>query len=143
MRDLNKLIYTTIRVDPTYKTLTGATTSDPRIYKLRTPMKVLLNPDDVKAYSVYGMMRSSKAPSWIDGTQRNYYVYRLEVYAVTDTLLSELCDHLESLFEDIHFVTPNYLVGYTFATRSSVSFEEERRLYLEAMMLHLENIYAN
>jgi hypothetical protein len=141
MRDLNRLIYNTIRLDPQYITLTGATTQDPRIYKLYTPAHIEVS-EEKPAYSVYGIMGSSKPPVWVLTAQRNNYAYRLEVFSVIDTLLTEVCERLEEIFRDKHFQTTTYVVGYTYAVRGVVAFEEARRLYTETMTVYLENIYA-
>jgi hypothetical protein len=141
MRDLNKLIYNTIKGDATYVGLTGATASDPRIYKLRTPAKITVS-TSYPAYSVYGVMGSAKPAVWVLGAQKNNYAYRLEVFSIEDTRLAEVCECLETLFQDKHYETTNYIVGYVYATRGVVTFEEPRRLYTETMVLHFENIYA-
>lgn len=140
MREINQLIYNRIKSDDTFKSLTGATTRDPRIYKQRTPVKLPVT-DAKKSYVIYRLMGSTKPGDWVHGSQRNNLTYGLEIYSKVATNLDEVCDRIQVLFEDQSLTTTSYLVKFTYAVRGSQSFDDGRQLYFEAMMLHLNNVY--
>jgi hypothetical protein len=141
MREINQLIYNTIKGSSTYKTYTGATASDPRIYKQRTPAKLPISASK-PAYAVYRFVGASKPPDWIYGIQRNNVSYSLEVYSKIDTRLTEITDLLETLFEDKQFTTLNYMIGYCYATRGSESWDEGRQLYFMNLTLDFSHIFV-
>lgn len=141
MRELNQVIYNAIKTDATYRTYAGATSTDPRVYKQRTPAKVTCSTAK-PAYCVYGIMGSSKPPDYIHGAQKNNYAYRLEVYALTDTRLAEICERLETLFEDKTYTTTTYIVGYVFASRGVESFDGGREEYTETITIYMNNVYV-
>lgn len=141
MREINQLIYNTIKNNSSYRTYAGASVSDPRVYKQRTPAKIEVS-QSKPAYIVYRFAGAMKPPDWIHGTQRNNLVYSLETYSKLDTRLTEIADLIETLFEDKAFQTLSYGVGYTYATRGSEMWDEGRSLYFMNISLYFENIYT-
>lgn len=140
MREINQLIFNTIKDDPSFKADTGATASDPRIYKSRTPKK---NPVTASkpAYAVYTFTGASKPPNFIENVQRNDCVYTVEAYSKTDTGITDLADTIEDLFNDKAFTTPSFKVGYTYAVRGIESHDEGRNLYTTTITIHFSHIY--
>jgi|GEM_PF-5322367 len=142
-RELNKLFYDTVIADSIFKTKTGATTSDPRLYKYTTPVKVTIS-DTKKLYAVYRPMGTTKLSTGakIDIGQINDKAYSLEVFgkseAVTD--VEDVCEAIESLFYEQNFFTQNLKVGYTWATQGSLDFDDGRKLYLETMIIYFTKI---
>lgn len=141
MRELNALIYNTIREDGHWKDLTGATATDPRIYKGRTPVKLTID-DSKQAYGVYYQMGSSKPYIMISPIQKNNYSFVIEVYGVSAEIVSEICYRLEKLFAEKRFTTMSFIVNYTFANRGSFSFDDARQLYFETVTINLNSILA-
>lgn len=141
MRELNALIYNTIKSDGIYQDLTGATAQDPRIYRSRTPVKLPVS-DTKKAFAVYYQMGSSKPYVGIYPIQKNDYTFVIEVYGKEDVLVSEICYRLEKLFAHKKFTTLSFLINYTYAIRGSCTFDDARQLYFETVTVQLTKILA-
>lgn len=140
MRELNKLIYDTVRNNATFKSLTGATSQDPRIYKTREPVKHEIS-DTKPAFAVYYMMGStSTLTDLIHGAQKNDYSYTIELYGKSDTTLSTLGYTIENLMNLKSFVTETYIVNLTVVSRGQCSWDDARQLYLETVIVHLRKI---
>lgn len=141
MNEFNALIFGTIKDDTQWKTLTGATSRDPRIYKQYTPYKVTVSPSK-PGYGVYTLTGAAKPGDYIHGAQKSNKIYNVELYSKTDTLLTQLCDRIEALFDDGRFTTPSYRVGWTYVTRSAEVFQDGRKLYTSVVSVYLNKIYV-
>ena len=140
MRELNKLIYDTVRSIPVFQSLTGATAQDPRIYKTREPVKHEIS-DAKPAFAVYYMMGSTGLFSdIIHGAQRNDYTYTIELYGKSDTTLSTLGYAIEKTMNLERFFTETYIVNLAVVSRGQCSWDDARQLYLETVIVHLRKI---
>ncbi len=139
MRELNKLIYETIKDDLTYKIETGSDSQDPRLYKSKTPIKVSVT-GSKKAYGVYYKSGSIHNSNNIHGASKNDFVYVVEIYGKKDTVVELLAYRIEKLFEENNFNTDTFIIGYTYATRGQLTFDEDRQLYVEPVQIYLRNI---
>ena len=63
MKNLNSLIYTTIKNDSELTSLTGATATDPRIYKRNIPSKVRIT-TPLPAFMVYYLSGTVHHSTW-------------------------------------------------------------------------------
>lgn len=140
MREMNQLIFGTIKNESTFSSMSGATSSDPRVYKTRTPVHVKVS-DDQPAYVIYRFTGSAEPPNKVHGAQRNDCIYSLEIYAKTSTMLSTICDALETAFEDKSFSALNHRVGHSMAYRGAEDFDDSREAYYEVMTVHLDHIF--
>lgn len=140
MRELNQLLFETVKDDSTYQTKTGATSTDPRFYKDHPPVK---NPitNTKTAYGVYRHQGAIKPGIYVDGLERNEHVYTLEIFAKKSTIRDEICDFIELLFDDKQFQTTNYDVKYTSATEGAVGFNEELKLFTKTMTVHFRKVF--
>ena len=143
MSELNKVLFQTIKGDIEFKDLTGSTSQDPRIYKTRTPIKLQIT-DAKPNYVVYYTSGTSKLPSSskIEIAQRNDRTYALEVYGKKDTDVEKICARIERLFYEERYITASYIVGYTYATRGRVGWDDGRKLYTETMMVFFTKVLA-
>ena len=142
MSELNKLLYQTIKNDPEFKTLTGGAVQDPRIYKRKTPVKLEIS-DIKRSFVVYYIAGTTKVGSpKIEIAQRNNKTYGLEVYGKKDTDVEQIAERIERLFYEEQFLTDSYRIGYTYATRGRVDFDEDRKLYTETMFVFFTKILA-
>ena len=143
MSELNKVLYQTIKGDAECRILMGSTTQDPRVYKTRTPIKIEIT-DTKPCYIIYFTSGTTKRSSSDEITiaQRNDRTYALEVYGKKDTDVERLCDRIERLFRDEEFMTDSYKIGYVYATRGRVSWDDSRSLYLETMMVFFTKVLA-
>lgn len=139
--ELNELLFDTIRNDVFYKSLTGATTADPRIYKSKTPVKITIS-SDKPAYSVYRRMGTIKLSGGmkINIGQLNDSSYSLEIFSQKDTLAEEIAERVETIFYEANFFTSNLRVGYTWATSGSLDFDDGRQLWLITMSIYFTKI---
>jgi hypothetical protein len=140
VRELNKLIFDTIKNNPTFQSLTGATPQDPRVYKTREPVKHEIS-DAKPAFAVYYMMGSTNVLSdLIHGAQKNDYSYTIELYGKSDTTLSTLGYIIENSMNYKSFSTQTYIVNLVVVSRGQVSWDDARQLYLETVIVHLRKI---
>jgi hypothetical protein len=140
-RELNKKFYQIVIADTTFKNVTGANTTDPRLYKMKTPIKLAIS-DTKSAYAVYRPMGTTKLSSSakIDIGQLDDKTYSLEVFGKKDTDVEDICEAVRDLFYESNFFTDNLKVGYTWATEGSCDFDEGRQLYLETMTIYFTKI---
>lgn len=142
MRELNALIYSSLKDDSTIQTLVGYSITDPRVYKSKTPIKIQVT-ESKPAYIVYYKMGSSKVYNKIELAQKNDYTYGLEIFAKRDVTVDEIAQYIENtLFNEKQFSTTSYLVRYSFVTRGTMSFDDSRQLYTETVMVHLNKILS-
>jgi hypothetical protein len=139
--ELNKLLYQTISGDATYQGYTGATATDPRIYKRKIPDRIKVS-QTYQAFSVYRLMGTTKlaGSSKISVGQKDDQTYSLEIYGVIDTVVEDIAGYLHDLFYEASFLTENLKVGYTWATRGSIDFDEGRKLWVETMTIYYTKI---
>lgn len=139
MKEVNQLIYNAIRSDTDYKSITGATSKDPRIYKERIPVKITID-SNKPSYAVYHFTGAGKPPDFIHGAQRNDLTYTLECYALDDVTL--IVSALESIFRDKEFETASFRVGYTYAVEGSWGFNDALQLYTQTLTVYFTKIFA-
>jgi len=140
LREINELIYNTIRSDPTYRTICGATVTDPRISIHKTPIGLVVS-DAKPAYGVYYRNGSAKPLDFIDGVQENNQVYTVEVYGKKLENADDAGEAIVALFNDKNFETTTYLVKYTSASLGSLTFDDARKLYFTTVTIYLDFIY--
>lgn len=138
----NKILYDTIKNNAVFKAITGGTTSDPRLYKFKTPLKLEIS-DSKPAYAIYRRMGTTKLPGYakIDIGQLNDRAYSLEVFGKIPEDVDEICSELEeNVFYEASFFTANLKIGYTWAVQGSINFDEGRQLHLETMTIYFTKI---
>lgn len=140
-QELNKLLFQTISGDSTYKQLTGATSTDLRMYKRKIPDKITIVSTKT-AFSVYRLMGTTKLPtsSKISAGQIDDHTYSLEIYGSVDLTVEAIASYLHDLFYEAHFLTENLRVGYTWATRGTIDFDDGRSLWVETMTIYFTKI---
>lgn len=141
MRELNALVYSTIKNDSEITSYTGAISTDPRIYKRNTPSKVRIT-TAYPAFMVYYLSGTVHHSSWdkINVASKNDCVYVLEIYGKKDTTVESMMARVEKLFDEERFQTTTYIVGYTYAIRGSCSFDDARQLYFGTVSIYLTKI---
>jgi hypothetical protein len=138
--EINALLYQTIKNYGPFVTKTGATVTDPRVYKRKAPIKLTIS-DDKSSFVVYYIMGSTDVSTpKVDFGQRNNRTYGLEIYGKAEEDVEEIADMLEELLRDKQFTTNSYKIGYTYASRGAIDFNDARQLYTETMMVHLTKI---
>jgi hypothetical protein len=140
VRELNQLIYGIVKTNSTFSTNSGQTSTDSRVFKNKTPVHIAVS-SDKPAYVIYRHTGSAEPPNKVYGAQRNDYIYTLEIYCLTSTLLSTICDALETAFEDKKFSTANLIVSHSMAYRGAEDFDESRQAFYEVMTIHLDHIF--
>jgi hypothetical protein len=132
--ELNKLFYQTVINDAIFKSETGGTAQDPRLYRFKTPVKLTVS-DSRPAYGIYRLMGTGhvRGSAKIDQGQEDDHTYSLELYAKSDSMVHTIAHEIHELFKEANFFTENLRVGYTWATRGTIDFDEGRQLYYETM----------
>ncbi|MFX1253964.1 MAG: hypothetical protein ACFFCZ_20295 [Promethearchaeota archaeon] len=140
-RELNQIVYSQIKSDNDWKSYTGATLDDPRIYKGRTPPHVTIN-DSMPAYGVYYVSGSIYNSNVVITVGRNDYIYIVELYSKDTNILSEISYLLERIFREKRFTTTNYIVNLTYASGGSYSWDDARQLFFKTVTISLTHILA-
>ena len=143
MSELNKVLFQTIKEDTEFKGLTRNTAQDPRIYKTRTPVKIQVT-DAQPSYVIYFTAGTSRisSSSAIAIAQRDDRTYSLEVYGKKDTNVEAICKRIGRLFHEEEFITESYKIGFTYATRGRMGWDDARQLYLQTMMVFFTKVLA-
>jgi len=140
MNELNQLLYDTVKNDSTFQSLAGASPQDPRFFKRKAPVRLEMS-EAKPSFAVYYIMGTSDpGTNKIAFGQRNNRTYGIEVYGQTDTDVDELAELIEELFRDQQFSTTSFKVGHTIATRGVFDFDEGRKLWMETLMVHFNQI---
>jgi len=108
MNTLIKDVYDTIKNDATFKTLTGATASDPRLY-YAYPWEQKLLSSTQKAYVTYYTMMSTIPPDAVHVVQEPDRMFILDVWSndVNQAVLVE--ERLVNLLHSKSFNSTDYL----------------------------------
>jgi hypothetical protein len=141
MIELTELVYNQIKSNSEFKSYTGASSEDPRIYKSRTPIHVQIN-ESKPAYGVFyksGTIYSSNVVSFVG---RNDHMYVVEVYGKTDRSIDLIGYCIEKIFRDKRFTTTNFIVNHTYASRGPFSFDDARMLYFESVQIYLTHVLS-
>jgi hypothetical protein len=139
MKELNTLVYETIRDNSTFQSYTGATSPDPRIYYARTPVKHTVNSSKY-SYAVFYLSGTTDPGNRVWNAGRNDHTYIVEVYSKKPDVLSTLLETLEALFRDANFETTSFIVGHTTSYTTAESFDETRQMYFGTIMIVMTNI---
>lgn len=145
--ELHKLLYQTIVTSSDFITIANATTQDPRVYKRKTPVRIqgtakLTATSDQPLYVVYRLGGTTHLPSGskVEIGQIDDRTYMLEVYGIKDTQVDDACQIIWDLFDEKQFLTDSFKVGYTWATRGTMEFDDGRQQWIETMMVYFKNI---
>lgn len=139
MKEIRILLFTSVRDDAQFKTLTGATASDPRIFFEFTPQKVIVN-DNKPAYAVYYRTGTIQARS-IDIAGRDEQVYAIEIWAKKPDICDDIADRLVEKFRDQQYLTTSYKVLRTYGlVAGSPQLNEGRKLYTLTVNIYFTKI---
>lgn len=142
MKEIRVLVYETIRDDATFKALTGAIASDPRIFWQFTPQKVQVT-DSRHTYIVYFRAGTVTTVDKVDVAGREDQVYTIEIYSKTPQGCDDVADRLVDMFRDRQFATNTYSVLRTYANvLGSPIFDDGRELYTLSVNLFCTKIVA-
>jgi hypothetical protein len=137
-----QLLYDTVRTNSEYKAATGATATDPRIYRSKRPAKTVLS-STKPAYSVYYHQGSVRTP-WESGPSDGGLddrQYVIEVYAKDILVVEAVCGVLVSLFDKQRFSTSNYFIHYVRANEGPSSFETGRKEYRQDVIVYMSKVW--
>jgi hypothetical protein len=140
LKELNSLVFTQIRDNGTFQSLTGSTSSDPRIYYARTPVKHAVNSTQ-DSYAVFYLSGTTDPGNRIWNAGRNDHTYVVEVYSKKADTLSTLLQTLETLFRDQQLETTSYYIGNTTAYQTAETFDETRNLFFGTLMVLFRTIW--
>lgn len=142
MKEIRKLVYQIIRDDATFKILTGATASDPRIFWQFTPQKVNVT-DSRHTYVVYFRSGTISTTDKVNEAGREDQVYTIEIYSKTSDGCDDVADRLVDMFRDKQYTTATYSVLRTYANvLGSPIFDDGRELYTLDVNLYCTKIVA-
>ena len=138
--EIRALVFTVIRTNATYQTLTGATASDPRIFWQFTPQKVEIN-NSKPAYAVYYRSGTIRSGDRVTVGGRDDQIFTIEIYAKTPALCDDIADCLEELWRDQQYTTDTYSILQTYVTLGgSPYYEEGRKLFTFTTNVHVTKI---
>lgn len=142
MKEIRVLVFETIKDDSTFKTLTGATASDPRIFWQFTPQRVNVT-SSRHTYAVYYRSGTISTTDKVDVAGREDQVYTVEIYSKTPEGCDDVADRLVDIFRDRQFTTNTYSVLRTYAAvLGSPIFDDGRELYTLDVNLYCTKIVA-
>ncbi len=146
MKQIKKWLYVTIEADATFRTLTGRTATDPRIYYGWMPEVATLS-DTKPAYSTYFEIVTGPVPEpQVMDVQHGDEIYQIDVWAQSMETMEDVSNRIYAVLHDQRSVDAysTYKIQRVHMESKSDIMEEDEgglRIYRKSMTFRCEVIY--